>query len=218
MTSEEKLLGNDVTSVMSGALGDAIVVWLDACASKGLEPRLSAKTGEVKLLAGPNSWAIACTPESMKAAMIPFKGDIRFQRAGVARNGYTSCMYLLSHPKDIPYAANGHTRGTHQTEGNTQTVTLGSVAKAEAAHVKAEAAAAALRVKLAEAEKLAAEKLAAIDDARQAEKLAAAAKAEKAAEKAAAEKAAAIADRAKLEAKIKKMREDAAKLEALLAA
>lgn len=221
MTDVDKLVdGNDVTAVTSGALADAIIVWLDACASKGLEPRLSAKTGEVKLLAGPNSWAIACTPESMKAAMGAFKSDARFQRSGVKRNGFTSCMYLLSHPKDVPYVANGHTRtnGSAQTAGNTATVHLGSVAKAKAAYDKAKAKAEQAKAAWEKAEQDAEQAKAAISDAEQAEQLhkAEQAKAEQA--KQAREVEQAKANKAALQAKLEKMKLEQAKLEKLLQA
>jgi hypothetical protein len=140
MTSEDKLANeNDVMAVTSGELADKIATWLDVCAIKELEPRCVCTTGTVTLKAGDRAWNYACTPESMKTAMMPFKSDARFQRAGVKRNGFTSCMYLLSHPKDVPYVANGHTRtnGSAQTAGNTETVHLGSVARAQAALDKA---------------------------------------------------------------------------------
>jgi hypothetical protein len=136
MISEDKVGpdGNDVLAIANGSLGDAIVTWLDACAIKELEPRCVCTTGTVTLKAGDRTWEIACTPESMKAALVPFKSDARFQRSGVKRNGYTSCMYLLNHPKDVPYVANGHTRttGSAQNASNTNTTHLGSVAKAQA--------------------------------------------------------------------------------------
>jgi hypothetical protein len=132
MTSEEQsVTGSDVSDVMSGTLGDAIEVWLTACAAKELEPRATCTTTSVTLKAGDRAWVLEATPESVKTAMLPFKSDARFTRAGVKRNGYTSCMYLLSHPKDVPYAANGHTHGTTQNASNTGTKVLGSVAKAQ---------------------------------------------------------------------------------------
>jgi hypothetical protein len=152
MTSEEKMLnGDDVSAVASGQLADAIETWLAACATKELEPRATCTTTSVTLKAGDRAWVLEATPESIKTAMAPFKSDARFTRAGVKRNGYTSCMYLLNHPRDIPYVANGHTRGTAQTASNTGTVTLGSVDKAQRAIEKAQEKIDALNVKLNDA-------------------------------------------------------------------
>lgn len=214
---EKSKTGSDVSDVVSGTLGDTIVAWLEACAANEIEPRVSCKTNEVTLKAGPRAWKIDCTPESMLAALLPFKGDARFQRSGVKRNGYTSCVYLLRHPKDVPYVANGHTRGTRQTEGNTRTTVLGSVAKAEAAAAKAVKAVEALRVKLAEAEAAAVKAAAAVENARQAEALHAAAKAEAAKAEAVKNRSALLAKAEALRVKAAKAAAEAAELDKLLA-
>lgn len=220
MTSEEKsTTGSDVSDVVSGTLGDTIVSWLNACAANEIEPRLSCKTNEVTLKAGPRAWSIACTPESMMAALLPFKGDARFQRSGVKRNGYTSCVYLLNHPKDVPYVANGHARttGTHQTAGNTQTRTLGSVAKAEAAKNKAFDKMNAAELAFNRAKEVYVEAKAAVIDAQKAEELHAAQKAEAAKAEAKANRTALLAKAEALRAKAAKAAKEAAELDALLA-
>lgn len=210
--------GSDVTDMTSGALGNTIVAWLEKCAAQSQQPRVTATAESVTLRAGPHATTLQVTPETMKAALAEYKSDARWNVAGVKHAGYTDAIYRLN-AATPGYVSSGkpRTNGTAQTEGNTQTRTLGSVAKAEAAHVKAEAAAAALRVKLAAAEKLAAEKLAAIDDARQAEKLAAAAKAEAAKAEAANNRTALLAKVASLKAKAAKAAAEAAEIDKLLA-
>lgn len=217
MTDESKsVTGSDVTDVTSGALGDTIVAWLERCAAQSIQPRVTATTESVTLRAGAHATKVACTPESMKAALLPFKADARWNVSGIKHAGYTDAVYRLN--EQIP----GHvkrvvaTRGKAQTEGNTATVVLGSVAKAKAAYDKAADKTAKAKSAWKRAEQAEQAAFAAISDAEQTEKILKLeqAKAEQAKHDKAIEQA--KLNKAALQAKLEKMRAEQAKLEKLL--
>jgi len=133
VTSEENnLTGSDVSDVLSGTVGEAIEVWLTACSAKGIQPRLTATASKVTLRCGERAWTREITPEVMKAALVPFKSDARWNTQGTKSAGYSRAGFCLSEATPGYVKRVIATRGTSQTEGNTQTVTLGSVAKAQA--------------------------------------------------------------------------------------